>query len=232
MPKFNTFPLYAAMLVVGALGVALSIFALTREQASTLQAFSAILVAFGTLELALVTLFQTRQFHFYSAQTYQASVRPILVPDGQLSSSDLFSAQHMELHIRHVYGAPATNVSVVVIMQKSGRRDFPSNYYYGELLRPVAISDRLRVDLNFGMVLIAEDDEIEGVSLYAPPKPDSGPMQPLARVTITCADVLGLKHAAIFDYQRSGTWASVATLSGVKSDIHDISAKHAPPSRF
>ena len=80
--------------------------------------------------------------------------------------------------------------------------------------------------MHTGGTLIGEKDQIAGVPLCASDLPQSGLLQPIVRITITCRDVLGLKHASIFDYTRHGSWIAIATLKEILCDIDDIDAQN------
>ncbi|MCL5997228.1 MAG: hypothetical protein M1546_14410, partial [Chloroflexi bacterium] len=44
----------------------------------------------------------------------------------------------------------------------------------------------------------------------------------VARLTLTCADVFGLKHASIFDLTRMGEWVCVGVWNDIAKDIRDL----------
>jgi hypothetical protein len=226
MPNPSPRSTNVVLVVVGFFGLAIALVALaTGPSAARLGTFSAILVATATLELALVTYFQGQQLRYFSEESRRAPLRPLLMPDGQLASGELWPAQHTELHVRNVHGGPATNVLVVVLPQTANRTSyfFP---FYGRLAQPIVAGERVKLGLGRGSVLIGEDDCIGSVPLFAPPEPSSGPTQPVARVTITCTDVMGLKHASVADWTTQGVWVAIATLSEVSEDIHDIDARN------
>ncbi len=44
----------------------------------------------------------------------------------------------------------------------------------------------------------------------------------IARLTLTCSDVFGKKHASIFDYTTMGVWVNVAFISNIEHDLGEM----------
>jgi hypothetical protein len=222
MSKFDTRGQTVALIGTALVGAGLCYVALRQPDPGRIQLLSSIIVAFATLGLAIVTFFQSRQLRFQSEQSLRASLRPLLVPEGALPGSALWSTSNFQLSIRNLEGGPATNVSVAVLPQIANRQDFFPHLFFGRVLQPIAVADKNPVNLSQGQVLISEENNIAGVRLYAPATTVSGPTQPLARITVTCHDVFGLKHASIFDYRRDGVWVAIAYLAEVDRDLDDV----------
>jgi hypothetical protein len=69
-------------------------------------------------------------------------------------------------------------------------------------------------------------------SFNAPPQPSLGEVlngkasYHTARVTATCWDVFGRKHASIFDYvEHTGGWQLVEFIPDITEDLHDLAGK-------
>ena len=76
-------------------------------------------------------------------------------------------------------------------------------------------------------------------TLYAPPLPDPSRLPDrvnpviVARLTITCRDIFGRKHASIFDYTSEQRWVSVdeGFFPDIPRDLGDLEREHMrPPS--
>ncbi len=97
-----------AVLVAGAL---IAVWAWQDPAAATrLATVASLLVALGTVELALATFSQTRQLRMQASEARHASLRPLLVPDGPLPKDDLWNQSRLQLRIRNVGAGVATNV--------------------------------------------------------------------------------------------------------------------------
>ena len=82
-----------------------------------------------------------------------------------------------------------------------------------------------------GGTLFDNQDLISGVSFSVPKEraPESDFHDPrarrdrcMARLTLTCVDVFGLKHASIFDLTQIGEWVCVAVKNEIAKDIRDL----------
>jgi len=203
------------------------------QAAGTLSSVASILVAAGTFELAWVALPQVRQFQHQQVSQEEAEFRPVMIPEGVVPPESLWQGPEFHLQIRNVGRGLASNLEAILLPPKAGRKVVPP-MFHAAIPRPITPGYPEEIKLRPGGYMIVEDDIISGVSLAVPPErspekgfPDPHRTQPrcTARMTITCTDLFGVKHASIFDWQESGGWLAVKIISHADAQIEDVDAR-------
>jgi hypothetical protein len=92
---------------------------------------------------------------------------------------------------------------------------------------PVAKGDYVEGQFEAGGIVTSLGDHIENVSLYAPKDQNA-----YVRLTLTCWDTLGSKHASIFDLSKNGAWRQVAILNDIWEDLDDLTAESSARMRL
>jgi hypothetical protein len=112
--------------------------------------------------------------------------------------------------------------------------------FYAVIPGPISPGESAKVMLRQGGYIISEDDTVSGVGLSVPPErtPETGFPSPFrtqprctARITITCTDLFGIKHASIFDWQELGGWIAVKLIRRADAQIEDIDARRRAPDK-
>jgi hypothetical protein len=174
---------------------------------------------------------------FLEAQ-YNAS-RPLLVP----AVADLTEQYEAEepitfdwesstsfVTIQNVGTGIATNIWIAML--PPAPLPDPTHQYVSRLGLPLAPdAPPVKVYVRQGASLFHESNRLNGHTLSVPPEHATGPTERgdrfLARLSITCQDIFGRKHASIFDLNDRGNWVSVAFLTNIQYDLGDIDAAQA-----
>jgi len=241
---------FVCWVVVGAVIIVLiisgvTIWAWLGPDPNRVGATATVAVAGGTLALALATLVlagvafnQMKEERKRAQETQRASLRPLLIPVNPLglvpnpdndavaefwSGSGRLSGHEVE--IENVGSGVATNVCGVILPPIEPTPD-TDKVFSMRLPRPIANGQPLHGHFEIGAILIFPGNHIENISLFAPKNPFY-----LLRLTLTYWDVLGLKHASVFDLNRNLVWEQVAILNEISQDLRDIDAGNQPGKR-
>jgi hypothetical protein len=188
------------------------------------------MVAAGTFELALVALLQLRQLQLQQRAQEEAEFRPVLIPEGLVPPESLWQGPEFQLQLRNVGRGLATNVEAILLPPIARRTVLPP-MFHAVVRRPITPGYPEEITLRQGGYMVAEDDMISGIPMAVPPErrpedglPDPHRTQPrcIARMSITCTDLFGVKHASIFDWQESGGWLAVKLVNHADGQIEDI----------
>jgi hypothetical protein len=235
-------PFVIASVLIWIVGLALILFAFLEPIGSgRVGVIASILVAIGTLQLALVSYWQTKQLRSQFAESQQSalrlftesqhsSLRPILIPHGSLPKKDLWNQSDFKLFIANAGGGVATNILGVLLPPEEERNVLPQQFFM-RMLTPLAASHSLGTIFHIGGTKLSYTHTISGYSFCVPRKHKparelrdiySVEDPRLARLTLTYVDVFGDKHASIWDMSTSGAWVEVAILQNILKDIYDI----------
>jgi hypothetical protein len=169
-----------------------------------------------------------------SLQVHEASFRPILIPEGNLSKTSLWGGPDFHLQIRNVGNGLATNVQAAILPPIENRNQLPP-IFYADISAPIPNGESAKVMFRVGGLMISEEDTISGIPLSVPferkpedsfPNPHRTEPRCIARITITATDILGIKHASIFDWSIADRWIAVNTIPKAPMDIGQIDSKN------
>jgi len=227
-----------AVVVTPLAGLAAAVFAWQSPSAALqVSSVASILVAAATFELAWVALLQIQHLQKQEAAREEADFRPVLIPEGQLPPESLWQGPDFHLHLNNVGRGLASNVEAVILPPKAKRKVVPP-MFHAVIPGPIKAGDSAKVMLRVGGYMISEDDAISGIPMAVPPErtPEPGFPSPFrtqprctARITITCTDLFGTKHASVFDWQELGGWLAVKVIAHADAQIEDIDAKRRKP---
>jgi hypothetical protein len=138
-------------------------------------------------------------------------------------------------HFRNIGTGPALNVRAVIY---GSRPTVPSQVQPERRMVivevPLASGEEHDGDGAVGRTMLPGDTTLDGNpehTLYAPPEPTLGDvmvrdtMRILARYTITCRDIFGRRHMAIFDYDFLHQWHSIGFFL-IPKDLEEASRDH------
>lgn len=169
-----------------------------------------VMVAEGTFALALVTFWlvivafnEMQEGRRRTQETQRASLRPLLIPVSALGlgpdpDEGAFwrKAEHI-IRIKNVGNGVATNVQGVMLPRiDAGLRT--EALHSTRCFRPIGTGeDGLDGHFTWGIIPMSRDAQIKGVPLSA--LREDRNRYCLLRLTLTYWDILGLRHASIFD---------------------------------
>jgi hypothetical protein len=192
----------------------------------------------------------TRDIAEASQQQRYDQQRPLLVPMGtpifQTDNSNWldWQASEQSIELRNVGAGVALNVVSVLygcesnvigeIGQEKRVDDTKANHWACWLDTPVGAGETVPAKHKIGASTFYQGyDHIGRHSFNAPPQPFLGEVlngrasYHTARITATCWDVFGRKHASIFDFvQHTDGWQLVEFVPAIAQDLHDLAGMH------
>ena len=208
-----------------------------QARASTI---ASIAVALATFLLAAVAFWQMRDARTQAQEIQHAQVRPLLIPASTipkvagpwLRPEDVWGSQlEHHLDIRNVGNGVAYDVWGILIPPEN-LAPFGQTYFTLILNLPIVSGEVANnAQFNKGGVTFKGEPKIQDVPLALPNdlafKPGVVDQQRklplcLARLTLTCRDILGLRHAGIFDLTVQGDWIHVKMCTAARQDIRDL----------
>ena len=218
----------AIMLMTG-LGVVWSVLSPDYDLAVAIGTF---VLGGATLLLALVAFYQVQDTKDQHLETQRASVRPLLVPMGTLglgpssNLADFWSRFEHTVGVRNHGNGVATNVRGVML---PSIEPHPSTNLVFSMALPFPIGKGEGVPGQFetGGILILPGDRIAKVPLHSHKDLDC-----YVRLTLTYWDILGSKHASVFDFTKNGTWKQVAICNDIPEDLEQLTAARASQLRL
>lgn len=159
----------------------------------------------------------------------------VLYPSGLIPLADPWhidwSQRTFELEICKLGPGMVDTICGALLPPLSPKVKTLSERYYlwlAPLFRPEE-SKRL-VTMTQAGLWFSQDTCIEGYTFAAPPVPSYLEMQGgapyvVARLTLTCHDIIGGKHASIYDYHAFNGWQRVAFMADIPADIPDLDAQ-------
>jgi len=187
-----------------------------------------IAVALATVVLAAITYLSVREVR----HGQRALSHPILVPTNVPNQKDLVNATERPIDVANVGTGVATDIWGVLFPQSTPQPWVPRQLSLRHTL-PLRSGEVRAMTFSAGGTMFTEKDRIGPFLLTVPPElaPERGFPNPLdrrerviARLTLTCRDSFGLRHAAVFDLDWLGHWVSVATSRQVRRDLRDLDA--------
>lgn len=190
---------------------------------------ASVAVALATLVLAYVTYLSVRQ----ARDAQRALARPVLVPANIPQSKYVEKGEATNLDIQNVGSGVANDVWVVLFPYSDPLPWVPTQLSLRDHL-PLRPEERRRMPIAPGGTTFTSRDRIGRVSLTVPPElaRESGFPNPhdrrervVARLTLSCRDSVGLKHAFIYDLDWLDHWVLVSTGPLIRKDLRDLDAE-------
>jgi hypothetical protein len=222
-----------AVAVILILGLLAALWSLGSD-ATSVNALAGIAVATLTLAFVAVAFFQMWDNRSHVQEAQEAQLRPLLVPR-LILPMDLWQGypnREHHLDIQNVGNGVATNVSGVILPPAYSRHDVPQQFFL-RLQFPLARGETTNGLFKSGGTIFTAEETIAGIQLgvpleRAPEPPTSLPNlisrrdRCVARLTISYRDMLGLKHASVFDLTQTGVWVCIELPSRITHDIDDL----------
>jgi hypothetical protein len=153
---------------------------------------------------------------------------PAVDPGGPAEEQPIvfdWNGDYMFVTIQNVGTGIATNVWLALLPPAPLPES--SNQYASRLGSPVLPgAEPLKVYVLPDTTLFDANDSINGHHLCVPLDRATAATERadsfIARLTITCQDIFGRKHASIFDISNRGLWVNVAFLSSIERDLGEI----------
>jgi hypothetical protein len=158
-------------------------------------------------------------------ETQYAAHLPLLMPhnwephgaDGGLPMEVNWNDVEQIITIRNAGTGIATNVWGVLLPPE---RMQTISFQYSTVLRsPLVNGDSAKKYFAKGGTAFSCGDKIGEYTLCLPLDRRD---QCIARLTLTCSDVYGRKHASIFDYTTTGDWVNIAFIPNIQHDLGEM----------
>jgi hypothetical protein len=163
-----------------------------------------------------------------------ATNRPLLIPvpteevlpRGASPHSIDWSLQVKHIRIQNVGTGVATNIWGVLMPPDP----IPTSHQYHARLGTPLPPESYSSEDNFGTYFMKGsildcNDQIGGHTLCVPKERIGGEGRGeliRARLTLTCFDIFGRKHASIFDFTTEGKWVNVAFIHNIEHDLGEM----------
>jgi hypothetical protein len=193
-------------------------------------------VAVATLVLAFFTYLSVRQ----ARDAQRARARPVLIPSNVPQSKEVERGEATNLDVQNVGSGVAVDVWGVILPFSDPLPWVPTQLSLRDHL-PLRPGEIRRMPFAPGGTMFTHADRVGHVPVAVPPElapeasfPNSQDRRErvVARLTLSCRDSLGLKHAFAYDLDWLDHWVSVNTGSLVRKDLRDLDAeKGSQPAR-
>lgn len=242
MKKQSRLPILMSIAVFALIGVAPAIWAWQNPSSEQVRVntVASIIVAAATLLLAGVSVYQIHVARQQLRENQEAAHRPFLVPEGMLPTgkgpSGVWTETRFSLEVRNVGSGLATNICAVLLPPAGDKSQLPKQFSCRARV-PVGSLSVAHLDFGEGGTMFSWEDTVAGHSFSIPSTIAYDPSRfdqinrremSVARLTLTCADIFGIKHCFIYDFTSSNTWIATAYLPGVEQDIRDLDVEKSP----
>jgi hypothetical protein len=161
-------------------------------------------LALATFILAVVSFYEMQESRKRAQEDRRAAFRPLLIPTEEMGpwtdpdTARYWNSSQCMNTIRNVGTGVATNVKGVILPPTEPA---PSTdlVFSASVFRPLAADESMSVLFEKGAILVFRGNQIANVPLFA-----TASSHHMLRLTLTYWDILGLKHASIFDLTKDG----------------------------
>ncbi|HML24785.1 MAG TPA: hypothetical protein PKD09_24235 [Aggregatilinea sp.] len=215
-------------LFVVAIGtIVLSVFACVSD-AVRMNAIAGILVAAGTLVLALITHRSIEETKKANDAQIKRAQRPLLVPKRDLPVQFLDNiTSGIPLDIQNVGTGVATNIWGVLAPHSTQNLQNPPYLLSVRYPLPLPHSETTTMNFEQGGITHFDQDQICDKPLFLPANPSSKhpyAQRFVARLTLTYRDIFGDKHSSTFDLTQNHVWVQLAICNEISKDLEEVDA--------
>ncbi len=185
-----------------------------------------------TQRISLIQIEESRRQH---QETQRASFLPLVIPMGnvdqykdalldQTTLWNLSETRALTIFVKNVGSGVASNIVGAILPSDDPNPLDTSRIFSLYFPHPIAKNDAYPVKAVFqrGNMFILPTNRLSNritqVPLYAPAN-DFSPL----RLSLTYSDLLGLKHASVFDFTRDGVWEQKHILNEISQDLAEMS---------